>query len=247
MALCDGDRAVPLPLAQDHKRIGEGDTGPEHRRDGRLRPGADRRTTPTSSTATFVQPVLDHLAARRHAVRRRALRRADAHRRRPAAARVQLPLRRPRDPGRAAPARRPTSPRSRSACTPRPRSPSRRSRWRDGRRAPSSPPRPATRRHPPPARPSRDSGADTADAALVFHAGVDAAGAVTGGRVLAVTGLGDDLAAAATHAYDGWRRSASTACRCAATSAGGRSAPSFALVRGGRRRHRRGQRARSRR
>ena len=29
--------AVALPLAQDHKRIGEGDTGAEHRRDGRLR------------------------------------------------------------------------------------------------------------------------------------------------------------------------------------------------------------------
>jgi phosphoribosylamine--glycine ligase/phosphoribosylaminoimidazole synthetase len=28
LALCDGTRAVALPLAQDHKRIGEGDTGP---------------------------------------------------------------------------------------------------------------------------------------------------------------------------------------------------------------------------
>ncbi|MBT7429191.1 MAG: phosphoribosylamine--glycine ligase, partial [Ilumatobacter sp.] len=28
LALCDGTAAVALPLAQDHKRIGEGDTGP---------------------------------------------------------------------------------------------------------------------------------------------------------------------------------------------------------------------------
>ena len=28
LALCDGTTAVALPLAQDHKRIGEGDTGP---------------------------------------------------------------------------------------------------------------------------------------------------------------------------------------------------------------------------
>src|SRR3954462_9450660 len=28
LALCDGERAVPLVAAQDHKRIGDGDTGP---------------------------------------------------------------------------------------------------------------------------------------------------------------------------------------------------------------------------
>ena len=28
LVLCDGRRAVPLPAAQDHKRLGEGDTGP---------------------------------------------------------------------------------------------------------------------------------------------------------------------------------------------------------------------------
>ena len=35
-ALVDGETAVALASAQDHKRVGEGDTGPEHRRDGRL-------------------------------------------------------------------------------------------------------------------------------------------------------------------------------------------------------------------
>ena len=27
-ALCDGENAVPLAAAQDHKRVGDGDTGP---------------------------------------------------------------------------------------------------------------------------------------------------------------------------------------------------------------------------
>ncbi len=46
-----------------------------------------------------------------------------------------------------------------------------------------------------------DNGTDSAEA-IRFDAGVDAAGAVAGGRVLAVTGLGGDLAAARRHAYD---------------------------------------------
>ena len=59
----------------------------------------------------------------RHAVRRRALRRADAHRRRPAPRRVQRPLRRPRGPGRAAAAATPTSPPLALAATARPTRP----------------------------------------------------------------------------------------------------------------------------
>ena len=35
-AVCDGDRAVALPPAQDFKRVGDGDTGPEHRRRRRV-------------------------------------------------------------------------------------------------------------------------------------------------------------------------------------------------------------------
>ena len=108
--------ARPLPLAQDHKRIGEGDTGPEHRRHGRLRAGTRCRHDADELAATFVQPVVDYLRCGRHALRRRALRRADADRRRPAAARVQLPLRRSRGPGRAAAARRPTWSTCRLAC-----------------------------------------------------------------------------------------------------------------------------------
>ena len=40
--LVDGRHALPLATAQDHKRVGDGDTGPEHRRHGRLLAGADR-------------------------------------------------------------------------------------------------------------------------------------------------------------------------------------------------------------
>ena len=39
-ALCDGEHALPLATAQDHKRAFDGDTGPEHRRHGRLFAGA---------------------------------------------------------------------------------------------------------------------------------------------------------------------------------------------------------------
>ena len=36
LAVCDGTRAVPLAPAQDFKRVGDGDAGPEHRRHGRV-------------------------------------------------------------------------------------------------------------------------------------------------------------------------------------------------------------------
>ena len=63
LALCDGTTAVALPLAQDHKRIGEGDTGPNTGGMGAYAPapvpfGADELLV------TFVQPVVDHFAAR---------------------------------------------------------------------------------------------------------------------------------------------------------------------------------------
>ncbi len=77
--------------------------GPEHRRHGQLLAGSghqrradrgDRRRRPRADRATHGRARL--------ALPRRALRRADDHRRRPQGARVQHPLRRPRDAGRAA-------------------------------------------------------------------------------------------------------------------------------------------------
>lgn len=62
LALCDGHTAVALPLAQDHKRIGEGDTGPNTGGMGSYAP-APVSVTADELLATFVQPVLDHHAA----------------------------------------------------------------------------------------------------------------------------------------------------------------------------------------
>ena len=62
IALCDGTTAVALPLAQDHKRIGEGDTGPNTGGMGAYAP-APVPYEPTDLVATFVQPILDHFAA----------------------------------------------------------------------------------------------------------------------------------------------------------------------------------------
>jgi phosphoribosylamine--glycine ligase/phosphoribosylaminoimidazole synthetase len=62
MALCDGKIARPLPIAQDHKRIGEGDTGLNTGGMGAYAP-APTGYDADALTATFIQPVIDHLAA----------------------------------------------------------------------------------------------------------------------------------------------------------------------------------------
>jgi len=62
LALCDGTIGRPLPIAQDHKRIGEGDTGPNTGGMGAYAP-APVPYDADEMMATFVQPVLDHLAA----------------------------------------------------------------------------------------------------------------------------------------------------------------------------------------
>jgi phosphoribosylamine--glycine ligase/phosphoribosylformylglycinamidine cyclo-ligase len=60
LALCDGTTARALPLAQDHKRIGEGDTGLNTGGMGAYAP-APVEVHADELVATFVQPVLDHL------------------------------------------------------------------------------------------------------------------------------------------------------------------------------------------
>jgi phosphoribosylaminoimidazole synthetase/phosphoribosylamine--glycine ligase len=62
LALCDGTTARALPLAQDHKRIGEGDTGANTGGMGAFAPAAGSYDV-DALLATFVQPVLDHLRA----------------------------------------------------------------------------------------------------------------------------------------------------------------------------------------
>jgi phosphoribosylamine--glycine ligase/phosphoribosylaminoimidazole synthetase len=62
MVLCDGKVARALPIAQDHKRIGEGDTGPNTGGMGAYAP-APTGYDAEALTTMFVQPVIDHLAA----------------------------------------------------------------------------------------------------------------------------------------------------------------------------------------
>ena len=51
LALTDGREVELLPVSQDHKRLLEGDAGPEHRRHGRLQPGGDRDARPAGARA----------------------------------------------------------------------------------------------------------------------------------------------------------------------------------------------------
>jgi phosphoribosylamine--glycine ligase/phosphoribosylaminoimidazole synthetase len=62
LALCDGHRVLALPLAQDHKRLGEGDSGPNTGGMGAYAP-APVPFDPDELASIFVRPVVEHLAA----------------------------------------------------------------------------------------------------------------------------------------------------------------------------------------
>ena len=65
MALCDGERAVALAPARDHKRIGEGDTGPNTGGMGAYSPVPGISDDFVAEViATVHQPVLDEMARR---------------------------------------------------------------------------------------------------------------------------------------------------------------------------------------
>ena len=117
IALCDGggrSRCRPRATTSGSR---DGDSGPEHRRHGRVLaaagpPGRGRRRPRRS-----VPPADPRRAGpSRHPVPWRALRRPDAHRGRAGAARVQRPVRRPRDAGRSC---RGSPRRSGRCCSPR--------------------------------------------------------------------------------------------------------------------------------
>ncbi len=63
LVLCDGRTAKPLPIAQDHKRIFEGDNGPNTGGMGAYAP-APIPYDADELTKQFVQPVIDHFAAK---------------------------------------------------------------------------------------------------------------------------------------------------------------------------------------
>lgn len=65
MALCDGERILPLPSARDHKRLGEGDTGPNTGGMGVVAPVDDVSLALYDQIiATCVQPVVRCLSDR---------------------------------------------------------------------------------------------------------------------------------------------------------------------------------------
>ena len=65
LALCDGERAVPLAPAQDYKRALDGDDGPEHRRHGQLLARARVRPRAAEELARAAhQPMVDELRRR---------------------------------------------------------------------------------------------------------------------------------------------------------------------------------------
>ncbi len=66
LALCDGVTAAALPLAQDHKRIGEGDTGPNTGGMGAYAP-APVAHSPADLVRQFVKPIVDYFGSTGHA------------------------------------------------------------------------------------------------------------------------------------------------------------------------------------
>ena len=66
LALCDGERAVPLAPARDFKRIFDGDRGPEHGRHGLLLAGGRASTSDACEeiAAAVHQPIVDLMRAR---------------------------------------------------------------------------------------------------------------------------------------------------------------------------------------
>ena len=100
IAICDGREAIALPASRDHKRLCDGDLGPNTGGMGAYSPlpgprRRGRRGDPRHG------PSADPRRARatRHAVRRLPVRGPDAHRRRPGAPRMQRPARRSRGAG----------------------------------------------------------------------------------------------------------------------------------------------------
>jgi phosphoribosylamine--glycine ligase len=67
LAICDGERAIPLAPAQDYKRIGEGDTGPNTGGMGSYSPVQTVSAEQLAGLSALVhQPIVDLMARRGH-------------------------------------------------------------------------------------------------------------------------------------------------------------------------------------
>ena len=99
-ALCDGTRAIPIASAQDHKRIFDGDQGPNTGGMGAFAPSPLLDAALQARVMReIVDPVLRGHARGGHRVPRIPLRRPDADLRRAEGDRVQRPVRRSRSAG----------------------------------------------------------------------------------------------------------------------------------------------------
>ncbi len=95
-ALCDGEDALYLGCAADHKRVGDGDTGPNTGGMGAISPPPWASPAIIDATmARIIRPALARDGPARHAVPRLPVRRPDGRSGRAEADRVQRAFRRP--------------------------------------------------------------------------------------------------------------------------------------------------------
>lgn len=79
-AICDGVRALPFAMAQDHKRVGDGDTGPNTGGMGAYSPASV--VTPEIEAlviSEIIEPTMRAMREKGRAIQGRALRGTDAH------------------------------------------------------------------------------------------------------------------------------------------------------------------------
>ena len=80
-ALCDGETAIPLASAQDHKRVGDGDTGPNTGGMGAYSPAPVMTPEMTARTMDeIIVPTHARDEGDGRALQGRAVRRPDDHR-----------------------------------------------------------------------------------------------------------------------------------------------------------------------
>ena len=204
IAICDGSRAVALPAARDHKRLCDGDRGPNTGGMGAYSPLPDLDDAAVERILETVhRPILAEMARRGTPFRGFLYAGLMLTARRPGAPRVQRPARRSRGPGDPAAGRRARSGRCSSPPpaaafrrTVRPLVPT----LPAARPSGSSWRRRATRARRSAAIPIDGLEAAAATGALVFHAGTVARPGggygTNGGRVLTVVGRGTGLAEA---------------------------------------------------